>query len=81
MSRVTLMTESPHPEAAAKFRALQARYKSTGEEAAQLEAARGEAMWEGRQLTPPLTFRELADIFDVTVGAVQARVEKEKAKR
>lgn len=81
MSLVTLMTESQHPEFAAQCRDLQVRFGALVREGAALEAARGEAMYAGRQLQPPMTFRELADCFEVTVGAVQARVEKEKARR
>lgn len=74
-------SESPHPEFAQACRELQAAYRAAVDERDRLEAERGAAMWDARQLTPPLTFREIAQLFSVTVGATQIRVVREQAKR
>ena len=80
-----MATTNDHVRVRTKLRALHKRHARTTGQLDQLEDERTKLYLEARALDPPMTFKEIADIFGVTEAAVMQKVKrhasKPKAKR
>ena len=59
-----------------KLKALNHRYSKALAIVNECEIERGDLYLEARALTPPVTFRDLADVFGVTEAAVMQKVKR-----
>lgn len=62
-----------HVALEAEMRDFQARYRVLSTAMDKLEAQRGELYLRGRALDPPMTYKALAAIFEVTQAAIQQK--------
>lgn len=76
---------SDHTRVRGQLRALHKRHTRASMTLAECEAQRTTLYLQARALDPPMTFKEIADIFGVTEAAVMQKVKrhtsKPKAKR
>lgn len=77
---VDTVTEPEVPEEqralAQRMREFRSRYKVLAAGMEKMEAQRAALYVEGRKLDPPMTFREMADIFGITQAAVMQSVDR-----
>lgn len=60
----------------ARLRALQKRYDTAVSRVDALEDERAALYVEARNMTPPITFRTIADIFGITEAAVMQKIRR-----
>lgn len=59
-----------------KLRALHRRYTRTMQRVDECEVLRSELYAEARALTPPITFKSIAAVFDISEAAVMQKLKR-----
>jgi hypothetical protein len=62
----------------ARLRSLHGRHKKAVDRLEALEQERAELYLEARAMTPPITFKSIAAIFEVTEAAIMQKLRRER---